>query len=98
MMGLASLSFSSETSYKVWLVRIKEQVGTYRNADCLLKTRQPNITHKLSIKNYSISFIYLFGRITINKKKKGLQNKVYPFRRKDICIYGVHSFLGNTVG
>ena len=31
-------------------------------------------------------------------KKKGLQNKVYPFRRKDICIYGVHSFLGNTVG
>ena len=95
--GWLLLVFLQKLRYEVWLVRIKEKVGTYRNADWLLKTRPPNLTNKLSIKHYSITFISLFGRITINKKKC-LQNKVYPFLRKDICIYGVHSFLGNTVG
>jgi hypothetical protein len=42
---------------------------------------------------------YIDGVLSINTSKFGDYN---PFdldiNDKDICIYGVHSFLGNTVG
>ena len=82
--GQLLLVFLEKLLCEIYLIGMKEQdsekrstVCTYRLADCLLKTRPPNITYILSIKN---------SNILISVSENILVESVF-FVQNKICLF-----------